>query len=608
MRDHDTTIACATIDPLVELFSSDEELCISTQITQVVPYSMHQPPFRDYSTCTPDIAHRWTASYGPMLDVVTMPFAFMQQPLQPREQQPKGSQINVKVVAPSLAAETHLLPPPGNPPTPRDWEAYRAIFTRLYFTEGRKLRDVMAIMEGQHNFHATERMYKRRIDKWKLHKNYKSADRNEIAQIVKFYEIRSEKCPKNITIGGQPVKMHRVRRHCKNPRLSSSQLHALEKVDESFQNEPAFEVELEDFRRRFTLSFKPVPPLQNPPQLHFSEILLSQTDIICESLGKLKIDDDSSSDSESDATEDVQRAPRVDPSYVFGKIDAAFCMLQSIPNQQKAAWRFLGEASDQIGPMLLDNDDWSIGETLFKNIALWMDWVTSTSLKVVVQFIGEMTSTILGCENPLSKVLSSITLVELDTEVYIRALKLMLSKCEQVLGPDDSYTWDLADRYVCLLVYRGQFDEAENVIRKILENSERDGSERDDKYSYYSLWFLHRLGWTFGEKGDLFESEVIYQDALLRCRTRRGERFPKEQEDYYVIAGLRHTLHGQGKFAECEHLLLDTVEKCSRKGSWGPDDWKTVRLLGYLNRCLLLQGKIEESGRLRGNYPDAFDF
>ncbi|KAH8679615.1 hypothetical protein BGZ60DRAFT_400330 [Tricladium varicosporioides] len=48
-----------------------------------------------------------------------------------------------------------VLPSPSNPPTRQDWGVYRAIFTRLYCTENRSLREVITIMADQHNFKAT---------------------------------------------------------------------------------------------------------------------------------------------------------------------------------------------------------------------------------------------------------------------------------------------------------------------------------------------------------------------------------------------------------------------------------------------------------------------
>ncbi|KAF4966127.1 hypothetical protein FSARC_6178 [Fusarium sarcochroum] len=52
-----------------------------------------------------------------------------------------------------------------------EWESVYPIIERLYVRERRKLRHVMEIMEGKHNFKATIQMYKKRFTKWGFSKN-----------------------------------------------------------------------------------------------------------------------------------------------------------------------------------------------------------------------------------------------------------------------------------------------------------------------------------------------------------------------------------------------------------------------------------------------------
>jgi len=64
-------------------------------------------------------------------------------------------------------------------------------------------------------------MFKSRIAKWGLNKNYKAHERRDLAYIIRFYEMKGEECPKEITIGCRPLKINRVRRHCKEPTIIS---------------------------------------------------------------------------------------------------------------------------------------------------------------------------------------------------------------------------------------------------------------------------------------------------------------------------------------------------------------------------------------------------
>ncbi|KAK8133434.1 hypothetical protein PG984_005446 [Apiospora sp. TS-2023a] len=72
---------------------------------------------------------------------------------------------------------------------PEEFEAKKGIITHLYDLSGRNLtlRETMRIMEEQHGFYGTAKMYKSRISKWKLRKNLKPA---EVIELVRQYKER----------------------------------------------------------------------------------------------------------------------------------------------------------------------------------------------------------------------------------------------------------------------------------------------------------------------------------------------------------------------------------------------------------------------------------
>ncbi|EFX05364.1 hypothetical protein CMQ_3433 [Grosmannia clavigera kw1407] len=57
-----------------------------------------------------------------------------------------------------------------------DWDMHRARITELYRDRGLHLDQVIEIMAREHGFYASPRMYKTRISKWAIDKNYKAAD------------------------------------------------------------------------------------------------------------------------------------------------------------------------------------------------------------------------------------------------------------------------------------------------------------------------------------------------------------------------------------------------------------------------------------------------
>ncbi|KAG6356221.1 hypothetical protein INS49_015608 [Diaporthe citri] len=55
-----------------------------------------------------------------------------------------------------------------------DWDSVRSLITMMYKVEGRPLKEVMRIMETEHQFLATPKMYKKRIKDWGIDKNLKT--------------------------------------------------------------------------------------------------------------------------------------------------------------------------------------------------------------------------------------------------------------------------------------------------------------------------------------------------------------------------------------------------------------------------------------------------
>ncbi|KAH6660934.1 Clr5 domain-containing protein [Truncatella angustata] len=73
--------------------------------------------------------------------------------------------------------------------TPQEWDSYRGTITRLYWDQGRPLKDVGEIMRREYGFNATEKMYKTRVKKWGLTKYVKVGKANEPRGEVEIGDI-----------------------------------------------------------------------------------------------------------------------------------------------------------------------------------------------------------------------------------------------------------------------------------------------------------------------------------------------------------------------------------------------------------------------------------
>ncbi|ORY56388.1 Clr5 domain-containing protein [Pseudomassariella vexata] len=66
--------------------------------------------------------------------------------------------------------------------TPMDWESYRARIINLYIDQKMPLRSVMQHMRDRHHFHATEKMYKMHFVRWRVRKNFKKWEIDDLVR------------------------------------------------------------------------------------------------------------------------------------------------------------------------------------------------------------------------------------------------------------------------------------------------------------------------------------------------------------------------------------------------------------------------------------------
>ena len=97
-------------------------------------------------------------------------------------------------------------------PTQQQWIDIKNLFTQLYIGQNRKLKEVRAILSKNHGFNASEKMFKRRITEWKIHKNYKAKDKELLAKHVRAC-VDAGHDVRKVSFRGRPVKLDRVKRH-----------------------------------------------------------------------------------------------------------------------------------------------------------------------------------------------------------------------------------------------------------------------------------------------------------------------------------------------------------------------------------------------------------
>ena len=115
-------------------------------------------------------------------------------------------------------------------PKPEDWLRVQSHIRQLYVVDQRPLKEVSRLLAEQHGFHATQRMYKSRIQAWKFDKKFKETEWRQIIQIWK--RRREEEGKESIfKIRGRTVTSAKIRKFLKRKKIDEAEF--LATIEES---------------------------------------------------------------------------------------------------------------------------------------------------------------------------------------------------------------------------------------------------------------------------------------------------------------------------------------------------------------------------------------
>ncbi|KIV80413.1 hypothetical protein PV11_07913 [Exophiala sideris] len=97
-------------------------------------------------------------------------------------------------------------------PSEVDWERIKPHLTQLYLEKNLRLKEVSATLAAEHNFHATTCMYKGRLNKWNLRKNFTKDELAAAANKAELF-VTAGMRPPSMQIDDRTIPMDRVKRH-----------------------------------------------------------------------------------------------------------------------------------------------------------------------------------------------------------------------------------------------------------------------------------------------------------------------------------------------------------------------------------------------------------
>lgn len=111
-----------------------------------------------------------------------------------------------------------------------DWTRHRETITTLYIGQNKTLKDVMATMEHQHEFVATERMYKARFKEWSVGKNVTAAAVHKLIAKVEQHQksgpLLDRDCESTELDLGDDLDVKRIQKYMKRKPVGLKKLRA----------------------------------------------------------------------------------------------------------------------------------------------------------------------------------------------------------------------------------------------------------------------------------------------------------------------------------------------------------------------------------------------
>ncbi|KAI1611346.1 hypothetical protein EDD37DRAFT_440476 [Exophiala viscosa] len=381
--------------------------------------------------------------------------------------------------------------PKVNAPNPDQWRGIKDIFTQLYLTENRKLKDVKSILSRKHGFNASEKMYKRRITEWKIRKNYKAQEKEVLAKRVQAY-VNSGRDIQSLSFNGRPVKLDRVKRHCPDKQLWDQLMQSPEatsgtdattvKEDTPSTTTPTkltpatksssspmhSDLQMAEATTLNSVSFD--INISPPTELHTVESTLFHTRESIRwqftSFKPLKVEE-LRIRFPGDIPDEVSTG-RLDQASAFWLLlHHGFSLLHS--RRSSEGFKNLDDCCKMIQP-LLKSAPLHLLSCLLLNFAIaWKDM--NDLEQKLLEFVSEMACKVLGPYHPLSKATKMIVSDSTREHVVEPMMNMIVQGYRSARKLSSSSVFALRVDQIDLLRKRKRFDQAVNLCQQLIDDS-----------------------------------------------------------------------------------------------------------------------------------------
>ncbi len=434
-------------------------------------------------------------------------------------------------------------------------------------------------------------MYKKRITRWQLFKNYKSSEKEQIARSL---EVNGHSgLEQHLTVRGAPVKMHRIDRHRRERNqvvlytpddtsafgqnlITSSDFTKTRRPNTLLRRQDTRSGKRAQIHHRVSIISGPAPGISDLPEHRDTNILLWHI----ENYFSWKLGDEPTIAWESwTESADMSRSPeRISYTFqertyecvfesatdVFDRFRSATSCLQR--GAFHAAWKMVNEGAAMAQACLRQEHPCMLS-SLYSLLG-YPHWrYYPEILNDLLQLLVNMASIVCGSLHPITVILRMIFTSQKSTY----AIEVGQNKLLDVVQCRLSETHGeilLSKLEVCTnLISQEKFDQGERSLRKFIEMCERLQG-RDGVCTRLGLF---QMGWSLVWRGRLDEAEGVLADTLERGMALGAEEFVNIRAN--GLMGYIYARQGEYKVAEI-YLWRALYGSLLAKG---PRDPETVR-------------------------------
>lgn len=446
-------------------------------------------------------------------------------------------------------------------------------------------------------------MFKRRIADWKVRKNYKARDKENIARRVKAF-VDAGQDVHSLSFQGRPVKLDRVRRHCRTDKRFSELLDHLSHSPEDITiSEPNFkqdsppnalasarlwqtstctpessDVQMEETQSQGTRMSRTI---SLPTDFHAVEKTIFHTrDAVSwhfSAFRPLKIKDLELRFPQTISPE--VRTRRIDQASEFWlKLYHGYEHMDQ--GRSLEAWKAFDRCCQMIHPLLMSAPLHLVSCLLLHFATTWQG--LNDLQHHLLDFVSSMAKRILGQTHPLAIALSMVATADIRDHVVEPMMALITEGYETRRKPDNSSLFALQVDRIDMLRKRKSFDKARSLCQKLVVDSQAMRKKKRHRTA------LAALGRIYADQDKEFAVEAIAHRILDHERADPTDSNSGGTSSWACdqLATL-YIRRGENTVAE-SYLRRAVYLTYHRYPNRGPSTMTFLKRLGF---CLQLQGK-----------------